>query len=237
MSTMTNSTDTKKPTNFTLSVTLESDATFARGDGAGSEVDTEVEYDASTGLPFVRGRVLKGLLTEECANILFALGAHSSAGRWARAAERLFGRPGSRIGEDGALHVSAARLPNDLSDAVHAQIEAGKLNAIDVLGSLTEIRRQTSVDAEGLPEKGSLRSARVVLRGVSFRAALNVPDHDADAMALLAACVKAVRRGGLGRNRGRGRLRLQLQQGEADVTERFFALFTAAIAGNNEGGR
>lgn len=226
---------TKNTEKIVLTVTLESDATFARGDGAGSEVDTEVEHDAATGLPYVRGRALKGLLTEECANILFALQAHPSADRWAEAAERLFGRPGSRIGEDGALHVGAARLPDDLGDAVREQIAAGVLDPLDVLGSLTEIRRQTAVGSDGLPERGSLRSARVVLRGVTFVAALRVPGGDADAMALLAACVKAVRRGGLGRNRGRGRLRLRLHQGDVDATDRCFETFAAVVAGQDKG--
>jgi hypothetical protein len=295
---------------YTLSVTLESDATFARGEGTGSEVDTEVEYDLATGLPFVRGRVLKGLLTEECANILFALGAGAAAGRLESAAGRLFGRAGSTMQDDGLLRIGTARLPAELIAAVRAQVDEKKLDPADVLASLTDVRRQTSVkdatvleqliyrlrqeiekqdldgeevlalltdsrrssawsndeqivklaaaarseirvhrlgaaevrdllmdvryspmvDGNGVPEGGSLRSVRVVLRGVTFVASLHVPANDADALALLAACVKAVRRGGLGRNRGRGKLALALQQKGSDVTAQHFKAFENLVA-------
>ncbi|PVE30161.1 hypothetical protein DC030_15410, partial [Enterococcus faecalis] len=53
---------------------LLSDATFGRGDGVSGLVDEEVEHDARTGLPLVRGRTLKGLLVEGCADIFYALG-------------------------------------------------------------------------------------------------------------------------------------------------------------------
>lgn len=85
-----------------LTLTLLSDATFARGDGVSGVVDEEVEYDAVTGLPFVRGRTLKGLLTEACANLLYGLGRANAPGetRLHAAAARLFGEPGSE--RDGA---------------------------------------------------------------------------------------------------------------------------------------
>ena len=72
----------------------------------------------------------------------------------------------------------------------------------------------------------------VVLRGVTFVAALHMPANDADALALLAACVKAVRRGGLGRNRGRGKLALALQQNGSDVTAQHFDAFAKLVAAN-----
>src|SRR5437762_1647556 len=56
-----------------LQLELESDTAFGRGEGLAGLLDDEVEYDLATGLPFVRGRTLKGLLVEECANLLFAV--------------------------------------------------------------------------------------------------------------------------------------------------------------------
>jgi hypothetical protein len=55
-------------------------------------------------------------------------------------------------------------------------------------------------------------------------------------MALLAACVRAVRRGGLGRNRGRGRLRVRLHRDGGDATDEHFKTFTALVGGNDKGG-
>lgn len=224
---------------FEIEVELLSDTTFARGDGTGGEVDTEVEYDVTTGLPFVRGRVLKGLLTEECANILFALqlSGVTIESEMKVAAQQLFGRAGSTWQDDGALHIGTARLPADLVDAVRVAVQLDKLEPAAVLASLTDVRRQTSIGDDGLPEQGSLRGARVVLRGVKFTAPLQIAEQEDRAMALLAACVKAVRRGGLGRNRGRGRLQLRLLRFEknatnaTDVTDTYFKRFEVLLKG------
>src|SRR2546421_2411536 len=82
-----------------LCLHLESDATFGRGEGLAGLVDEEIEYDVATGLPFVRGRVLKGLLVEECANLLFALQTAGSPAlpTLEKSAGWLFGRPGSDL--------------------------------------------------------------------------------------------------------------------------------------------
>jgi RAMP superfamily protein len=191
-----------------------SDATFGRGDGVAGLIDTEVEYDAGTGLPFLRGSVVKGLLAEECANILFALsrGNPAASARLALAAKVLFGQPGSTLDDDALMQVGAAILPQDLYEAVTSNIKRGELTAADVLESLTSIRRQTAVDEiTGAPDEGSLRSLRVVLRETTFTAPLSF-DRDPQnyELALLAACVLSLRRGGTGRNRGRGRLRAWL---------------------------
>ena len=54
---------------YALKLTLLSDGTFASGDGVSGLVDREIEHDAF-GLPFLRGRTLKGLLSEEADNLL-----------------------------------------------------------------------------------------------------------------------------------------------------------------------
>lgn len=193
-----------------LKVELISDATFGRGDGVAGLVDTEVEYDTETGLPFIRGRVLKGLLTEECANILFVL--KKTSRQLEDSALFLFGKSGSLLSGEGQMHVGSALLPAELRRAVASDIRRNDLTPTEVLESLTAIRRQTSINEKsGAPEKESLRSARVVLRETTFSATLDfaTPPSD-DALALLAACVSSLRRGGTGRNRGRGRLRAWL---------------------------
>ncbi len=220
-----------------LCLRLESDATFGRGEGLAGLVDEEIEYDVATGLPFVRGRTLKGLLVEECANLFFAL---QTAGSPAlpilqASAERLFGRPGSGLESAALLHFGPALLPQQLREAVRSGIDRNELKPAVVLESLTSIRRQTAIDEErGAPDKGSLRSMRVVLRQTSFWAWLDFAnDPGADDLALLAACALSVRRGGIGRNRGRGRLSLRLldEQG-SDVTLRpHFERFKQLLAG------
>ncbi len=214
-----------------LHLRLKSDATFGRGDGVAGLVDEEIEHDAATGLPFLRGRTLKGLLVEECANILFALSRQSCSaiGRLQGAAQFLFGEPGSTLDDDAMMHVGPALLPKDLREALEADVKAKRVTSSEVLESLTAIRRQTAVDeGTGAPKEGSLRATRVVLRETPFVATLSFArPADAIALALLAGCALSLRRAGIGRNRGRGRLIARLydttrSSDQSDVTDEYF---------------
>ena len=181
---------------YMLTFTLESDATFGRGDGVAGLVDAEVEHDRH-GTPYMHGRTLKGRAIEDKAN----------------------------------MRVSNASLPNDLRAAIVADVEAGKYAAADVLESLTTIRRQTAMDATGKPDPGSLRAMRAVLRQTTFEADLSFAEPPTqDDLALLAACVAALRCVGMGRNRGRGRVAARLidAQGQ-DVTSTHFTHFEEAL--------
>jgi len=222
--------------NMEIRMKLKSDATFGRGDGVAGLVDEEVEHDAATGLPFLRGRTLKGLLAEECANILFALSRQKSPAypQLASAAKFLFGQPGSTLDDDAMVHVGSAMLPEELRKAIEADVKRGELTSADVLESVTAIRRQTAIDEEtGAPEEGSLRSMRVVLRDTPFIAQLSFDkDPDDTAKALLAACVLSLRRAGTGRNRGRGRLAARLYDANGnEITKACFKQFQQLVKG------
>lgn len=224
---------------YWLCFKLLSDATFGRGEGLAGLVDREVDHDRY-GLPYLRGRTLKGLLNEECANILWALEEWQGADRerWGKTAQRLLGGPGSSLANDARLRIGASRLPADLRRAVRQALEAqdATLQPADVLGSLTAIRRQTAVDeATGVPEEGTLRAMRVVLRETPFEARLTFLDGvKRGDLPLLAACVLALRRAGTSRNRGRGRLRASLHSDQdgrpgADITRQQFEVFAQEV--------
>lgn len=216
---------------FYLQLKLKSDATFGRGDGVAGLVDVEVEHDRY-GLPFLRGRTLKGLLVEECANIFYALERQKKIFEdddWHKAAQFLFGRPGSELNDDGEMFVGDARLPDDLRRAIAYAVEKGKpmrLTPLEVLDSMTAIRRQTAMTVAGAPVKGSLRSMRVVLRETVFEAELTFHTTPSDKQeALLAACIASLRRVGTGRNRGRGRVECHLIEDGKDVTKDSMSIF------------
>lgn len=194
-----------------LHLKLKSDATFGRGDGIPGVVDEEVEHDPNTGLPFLRGKTLKGLLTEECANLLYALQASKPVlikNKLEEAANYLFGHGGSGLHSQGHLRISAARLPKSLCDAIEYEIHNKSLISSQVLESLTAIRRQTAIEVQtGSAEIGSLRAIRVILRETEFVSDLSLPDAAPnEALQLLAACAQMLHRAGTSRNRGRGRL-------------------------------
>ncbi len=218
-------------TTLRLKFTLKSDATFGRGDGVAGVVDSEVQHDVC-GLPYLGGRALKGLLGEECANILFTLEQQGCVKHWQAPAQRLFGSPGSQDADQSLMHIGDARLPEELRQAVKRGLERGELTREQVLRSLTAIRRQTAIDAKtGAPRQETLRAMRVILREAPFEAELIFSaEPTSDDLALLAACVKAWRRTGTGRNRGRGELsaRLYNAQGQ-DITDTHFDHFRSVV--------
>jgi hypothetical protein len=224
-------------THLQLRFTLMSDATFGRGDGVAGLIDEEIEHDTITGLPYLRGRTLKGLLVEECANILYALDRQGNPayGDLSQTARDLFGNPGSTLSDDGLLHVGHAQLPHRLREAIAADVQAERLSANDVLESLTAIRRQTAINNDGAPERESLRAMRVLVRDLTLYADLTSEETlGPQERALLAACALSLRRAGIGRNRGRGRLKdVQLhdrsRDGDADITLEAFMEFTDRV--------
>ncbi|MBN2394705.1 MAG: hypothetical protein JXR84_28495 [Anaerolineae bacterium] len=220
---------------YKLKFILLSDATFGRGDGVVSLVNAEVEHDRY-GLPYLRGRTLKGLLAEAYADIRFALQqspASKSLARWDAAARILFGDPGSKLKQQAQVHIGDACLPADLRSALAADMESESPThtADAILNSLTAIRRQTAMDVTGKPEAGSLRAMRVVLRGVIFESQLRfVLCPDADILAILAACSMGMRRLGTGRNRGRGHVLTRLYDAEdCDITLQHFEHFEKEV--------
>lgn len=223
-----------------LELILKSDTTFGRGDGVAGVVDDEVQHD-DTGLPYLGGRTLKGLLAAECAEILFGVEQISSAdavSQWHDAGRFLFGEAGSGAAERAHMHVGNALLPADLRNTLANAIEIKQWSREQALDAVTALRRQTAMDMEtGAPKRNSLRAMRVVVRETPFVARL---DFDGDistyARGLLAACVKALQRAGTGRHRGRGRVRVDLYAAEPyrsaptqPLTDEWFALFEQEV--------
>lgn len=191
---------------------LLSDTTFGRGDGVAGLLDQEVEHDAS-GFPYLRGRTLKGLLSEECDNVISTLLPTGRQNHWWAVAAQLFGRAGSTSADMGEMHVGDACLPDDLRQAVGYQLQQStELTKQDVLSTLTTIRRQTAINPEtGAPEKNSLRSMRVILRDLEFTALLSFEGLPTEDMQnLLAVGALALRHLGESRNRGKGHVRCLL---------------------------
>ncbi|MDA8333971.1 MAG: hypothetical protein M0Z41_03100 [Peptococcaceae bacterium] len=215
-----------------LTIRLVSDATFGRGEGVAGVVDAEVQSD-QYGLPYVGGKTVKGLLQEECANILFALRLQGRENPWLEPAHRLFGAPGSSAADQALLHVGTARLPVNLKKAVEAGVKRGEITPRQVLESLTAVRCQTAINPRtGAARDETLRTARVIVRDSIFESELSFGEEPGERdLALLAGCVMALRRGGSGRNRGRGKLAADLwDENGQEMTPGLFDLFRKEVS-------
>lgn len=206
-----------------LRLELLSDTLFASGYGLAHHLDADVEHDLRTGLPFVRGRTLKGLLTEGCAEVLAGLGQTKNDDRFVQAALDAFGVPGSTEAHRGQLRVGNARLPASFQAEVRRRIAAEKSEAVtteEVLGSLATVRRRTAIDEEtGTASKGSLRAQRMLRQGLVLDAPLDADALTPDARFLVALAAAAVQHAGTSRARGAGHLRLSVYDGDTNLTE------------------
>lgn len=215
---------------YKIKIELLSDTTFGRGDGVAGLLDAEVEHD-EIGLPYLRGRTLKGLLAEECANLLFSLKNFSPEfTKWETAANNLFGVGGSGLDGEAKLHIGDAVLPTELKAALEYEIyETGSITSDEVLQSLTTIRRQTAIEVTGAPKDNSLRSIRTILRKTVFEADTETDfDSDSDEILLLAVLCRALQRAGLSRNRGPGKIKVELLENNKPIPN-YLETFEAEI--------
>lgn len=191
---------------FTLEIDLLSDTAFGVGSGVSALINNEIQHDHK-GLPTLSGRAIKGLLVNECSEILFAL-PDDKKSRWEKAALNLFGKRGEMLEDTAGVFIADAAMPPDLVAAIHSD---NKLTRQEILDSLTSIRRQTAMNVMGAPDDDTLRSVRVLMSGFTLYAPLSfMQELGDDEKALLAACIMSLRRAGLNRNRGKGRLKVRI---------------------------
>jgi hypothetical protein len=203
--------------NLKLKIEITSPACPGSGNGVAGLVDTEIEYEVETGLPIIKARTIKGLLAEECANILYCLtrSNNTSLQRLEPAANFIFGSTGSFVENESRVLIGTARLHEDMRTAVKKAIRDDaesnnqnefKITPTSILDSLTTIRRQTSIDYEtGVAETGSLRSIRTLLPGLTFYTQIQFLKPPVEEVyALLAASALGLKNLGLSRNRGVG---------------------------------
>lgn len=189
-----------------IQLEILSDAAFSRGDGKAGIVDIEVEHD-ELGLPFLGGKTLRGLLRDSWLSMKHCFSEFSFS------EDRIFGHEADfdecsilRIGDAVVdtetrrwIEVAESRMPNPVDPTM-------------VLASLTDVRVQTSEDRiTGAPEETTLRSVRVIVRGLTLRSPLYwLAEPTPQDLCCLALALRATRHAGLARNRGRGHIRLSL---------------------------
>lgn len=237
---------------YQLEITLKSETTFSRGDGQAGVVDIEVQHDA-IGCPYWSGRAIKGILVNECAEILDALGGEKAPEQWLSAAETLFGRPGNAFKSGGWLSIGEAHLPDDLRELFAWQlrqriarsrydgITAEEMRSVveiqrelfrkQLLDALTSMHSQTALEEDGSAREHSLRTNRVLLRDLIFLSDLQTSKELTETeKGLLAACVMAMRTSGSSRNRGKGAISTRILNTDGKpITRDWFSAFKGGI--------
>ncbi len=212
-----------------LQVTLLSDGCFA-GSRATllQDADTCQELD-EPGLPVIGGRTLRGLLVEEVAIVVDALGTLGAAAKsYEEAALDLLGQPGQST--RGRLSVGDARYPESARQALAVAAADNPTLRTLAARTTTVIRRQTRIDEEtATAANGSLRATRLIRTGTKLHSILSfdgkplaqAPFVTDQHRAILASAVRLLRRGGIHRSRGWGRLSVQLLEDGKSVEDKW----------------
>lgn len=198
-----------------LHIELLSDATFGTGKGVPGVVDVEVEHD-EYGLPFIKGRTLRGLLRDS-----WLMMETRFPELWG-AAKSVLGDSGSTE-EECRLRIGDALLPESTRRAVIEAVHKRGLAPERVLEACTEVRCQTAEDrSTGAPQEHTLRRVRVIVRGMRFIAPLEWlgGEPSEEELRVLALCALATRHAGLARNRGCGHIRITIN-GDLNQTRRY----------------
>ena len=184
------------------------------GETYNSIVDTDVVYDVH-GIPYIPAKRVKGCIREAALELLeFGLISREKY-------EKLFGKEGN---QQSGFSLSNAYLKEHA--ALVAVAEHLKKNGLaapqNVLDQYTDVRTQTAVDLEtGVADKNSLRTMRVIRRGLEFEAECNPGKNvDAELQKLLELAVSLVKHMGVSRSRGLGLVEMKLDNtGEMDSKE------------------
>ncbi len=220
---------------FTIKITLESDALIGSGEGFGAIIDTDIVFD-KVGIPYIPAKRVKGCLRdsarEVCAMFESAridsfinLRKEEKKEDGYKIVNDVFGR----TGQEKPSPIFFSRLTIEDYDANKNWLEyllkkyKELLSAQKVLSAFTEVRQQTAIK-DGVAKEHSLRTVRVVKKGVKFKGEIQVDDDNA-AELLSLACLN-LKNIGTKRNRGFGEVLCELFEGDREygVIDRLEAL-------------
>ncbi|MBT9146894.1 MAG: hypothetical protein DDT32_00641 [Syntrophomonadaceae bacterium] len=206
---------------YNLRIETSAATLVGSGEGFGSIVDSDIVYD-QMGLPYLPARRIKGLLRESALEVLEMFEqAKLSADVDMQALYHTFGEKGDSYGAN--IKIRDLYLEGEAELKVWLPWLYSKYPAImtphNVLDCFTEIRRQTSIDKDGLAEKGSLRVSRVLNKGHVFTGNLSFSASSAEGEKLMALACANLRRMGSSRNRGLGKIYCSLWKGGISITD------------------
>ncbi len=185
---------------YLMSIKLLSDLCVSDGGVYNSAIDTDICYD-SKGLPYIPAKRLKGCL-RECAIELADWGMEIDE-------RALFGTGGEKE-NSGKIRIANAVLTN--YDEISKEISAGANHIFyhpqNVLRQFSYIRTQTAINYDtGAADETSLRTMRVVSKGLLFESIVELPD---ELKKQFETCCMLLRHMGIARTRGLGEVEVKL---------------------------
>jgi CRISPR/Cas system CSM-associated protein Csm3 (group 7 of RAMP superfamily) len=186
---------------FTMQIILLSDTLIGSAEGYGAIIDKDSVFD-EVGLPIIPGKRIKGILREQAE--LFQLFGNSLMD-----VDILFGKSGLTNKITEYLSVSSFVLPDYEANKTYLKylIQKKIISRSEVMEYFTSLRMMTSIDKDGIAADTSLRTFRVLNKGLVFTGELHFdPAHEK----IFENIVSLTRRIGSMRNRGLGHIQCKL---------------------------
>ncbi len=202
--------------NICLKMKLKSETIFGSGESVIGGGHLEIVHD-EYGLPFFKGKTLKGKLREEIESI-GELVANREAFR--REVNVLFGESGDE--KEGLLKFSDCKLNKNIKAYILYGLEHNIFTREEVQQSLTQTRKFTSIGKNGIAEKGSLREVRVINPGLELEAEVwTERPLTTVQLGVLAVAAQVLRKVGTLESRGKGQVEMRLYLNDEDVTTHY----------------
>lgn len=188
-------------------IELLSDAIFGTGQSIPGDVDLEIVHD-EYGFPYMKGKTFKGNLrkkTEELAEILKNF--HNTD--FSEHIDNMFGTPNMGINSCQGLRFSNCELSDNVRNFFIAIIKNKReeITPQEVTKALTEYRYFTSIDEDGSYKDKSLRTFRVIKKGLIFYVDINKSIELTDIeLALLSGGIRFMKNLGTMKSRGKGEI-------------------------------
>jgi CRISPR/Cas system CSM-associated protein Csm3 (group 7 of RAMP superfamily) len=185
---------------YTMNILLLSDTLIGATEGYGAVIDKDSVFD-EVGLPIIPGKRVKGILREQ-ADLLKQFGVLNSV-------EKLFGETGLTDKNTEYLSVSSFTLLDYEANKTYLKylIQEGQVSRSEVIEHFTTIRMMTSIDDDGIASDTSLRTFRVLKKGLIFSGEIHFKPADIE---IFESIISLTRRIGSIRNRGLGQIKCSM---------------------------
>lgn len=193
-----------------MQIQLLSETLIGSAEGYGAIIDKDSVFD-EVGLPIIPGKRIKGILREQ-ADLLEKFGKIDSVNTLTgktNSVQTLFGNIGLTDKATEYLSVSSFTLSDYEANKNYLKylIQKGQISRSEVIEYFTTLRMMTSIDEDGIAADTSLRTFRVLNKGLVFTGELYFDQlQETDFKNI----VSLTRRIGSMRNRGLGHIQCKL---------------------------
>lgn len=206
---------------LTLKITTISEVLAGSGEGWGATIDSDIVFD-EYGLPYIPAKRVKGVLRESAIEVAEMFEASCIDHGLKKKVEGLFGKRGEK--DSSPVCFDNLYLEDYEANKKWLQWAIEKYSSFIsrdmILKVFANIRQQTAIDEKEIAKDNSLRTIRVLKRGISFLISfLGSVQVEGDITPLCLAA-RNLRYIGTKRNRGFGHIHCELYENGQELTKR-----------------